>query len=344
LSDAAPPAGSSGRALVTGATGFLGAALAARLRTLGFEVTGLGRDHARGQALAAAGVRFVACDLGDAAALTAACAGHDYVFHSGALSSPWGRWDDFYRANVTGTRHVVAASRAAGVRRLIHVSTPSLYIDHRDRLAIREDEPLPSRPINHYAATKRLAEAVIDEAHAAGLPVITIRPQGIFGPGDRTLFPRILRVARRGRLPLIGDGRNVIDVTYVDNVVDALVACATSPPATLGHKYNISNGEPVGNYDMIERVLAAVGVHCRQVRVPFAVAWAAAGLLEAVHRLGRLEREPPLTRYSVLVLARSRTLDISAARGALGYHPRIGLDEGIQRFARWWKENDRVSG
>jgi nucleoside-diphosphate-sugar epimerase len=331
------------RALVTGATGFLGAALALRLHKLGYDVTGLGRDLYRGRALAAEGPRFVSCDLGDYPAVAAAAAGHDWVFHCAALSSPWGNYEEFHQANVVATQHVVAAAREAGAARLIHVSTPSIYIDHqRDRLDIREDEPLPATSINHYAATKLLAEAIVDEASARGLPVITLRPQGIFGPGDRNIFPRLIRVARRGRIPVIGSGHNVIDVTYVDNVVDALVACMESPPATLGKKYNITNGEPVGNYDFIERMLTAVGVRYRRLPVPFAVAFHAAHALELVYARPALRRyEPPLTRYSVTVLGRSRTLDIAAARAELGYHPRIGLDEGIARFARWWKEEAR---
>jgi nucleoside-diphosphate-sugar epimerase len=330
------------RALVTGATGFLGAALAVRLHQLGYAVTGLGRDLYRGRALAASGPRFVSCDLADYTAVANAAAGHDWVFHCAALSSPWGSYDQFHRANVIATQNVVAATREAGAARLIHVSTPSIYVDDRDRFDIREDEPLPKSSINHYAATKRLAEAIVDEASARGLPAITIRPQGIFGPGDRTIFPRLIRVARRGRIPVIGDGRNLVDVTYVDNVVDALVACMESPPATLGRKYNITNGEPVRNYEFIERMLAAVGVQYKKVRVPFFVAYHAAHALELAFARPALSRyEPPLTRYSVTVLGKSRTLDIAAARAELGYRPRVGLDEGIARFARWWKEEAR---
>jgi nucleoside-diphosphate-sugar epimerase len=333
-----------GRALVTGATGFLGAALTARLRGLGLAVTALGRDGARGAHLVGLGARFVSCELDDASAVWAAVAGHDYVFHCAALSSPWGRYREFHRSNVVATETIAAASRAAGVRRFIHVSTPSIYADQRDRLGVREDAPLPARAVNHYAATKRLAERVVDEAYQRGLPVITIRPQGIFGPGDRAIFPRLIRVASRGRLPVFGDGRNLVDVTYVDNVVDSLLACATAPATSLGKKYNISNGEPVRGYEFLERMLEAVGVRARRVRVPFSVAYGAAAGLELVHRLALAGREPPLTRYSVIVLGKSRTLDISAARAELMYHPRVGLDEGIARFARWWKEQDRVAG
>jgi nucleoside-diphosphate-sugar epimerase len=334
----------SGRALVTGATGFLGRALALRLKELGLEVTGLGRDRARGQSLVDAGVRFLPVDLGDADAVAAACAGHDQVVHCAALTSPWGRYPDFVTANVTATRHVIAASQKARVRRLVHVSSPSIYVDHRDRLAVREDEPLPARAINHYAATKRLAEDEIDRAHAAGLPVVTVRPQGIFGPGDRAIFPRLIRVAGRGRFPVIGDGENLIDVTYVDNVVDALVQALDAPERALGKKYNITNGEPVSNYALLDRVFTAVGVTYRRVHLPFALAYSAAGMLEAVHRWALRGSEPLLTRYSVCVLAKSRTLDITAARNDLGYHPRVGLDDGVQRFVRWYKEEAHAHG
>ena len=331
------------RVLVTGATGFLGGALCQRLHRLGFSVTATGRDAARGAALGG-GIRFVAADLADGDAAAALCAGQDYVVHCAALASPWGRYQDFHRANVVATRNIASASRRAGVRRMVHVSSPSIYMDHRDRVSVREDEPLPETPLSFYAATKRLAEDEIDRAHGDGLPVITIRPQGIFGPGDRVIFPRLIRVARRGWFPVIGHGRNLIDITYIDNVVDALLLCLSSPPASLGRKYNISNGDPISNYELLDRVFTAVGVRYRRVRVPFGFAYRAAGALEAVDRALPGEREPTLTRYAVCVLGKSRTLDLSAARTDLGYQPRVGIADGIDRFVTWWKEQDHVAG
>jgi nucleoside-diphosphate-sugar epimerase len=323
-----------GKTLVTGATGFLGRALSLRLRKLGCDVTGLGRDPVRGAELASHGIRFLPCDLTNPDAVETVCAGQDYVFHCAALASPWGSYSDFFQANVIATRNVARASRKAGAQRMVFVSSPSIYVEDRDRLNVREDDPLPAKPINSYAATKLLAEEEVDRECAAGLSAITIRPQGIFGPGDRTLFPRLIRVARKGRFPVFGDGRAIIDLTYVDNVVDAMLLCVDSP--VLGKKYNITNGEPVPQYEMLQRMLQGVGVAFKPKPVPLRLAYSIAGALELAHRYVMPHKEPVLTRYSVCVMARSRTLDISAARKDLGYEPRVTISEGIDRFVAWY--------
>lgn len=325
------------RALVTGATGFLGRKLAERLLAEGWEVTALGRNAVVGAELEAAGMRFVRADLQDAAAVDAACRGVDHVFHSGALSSPWGPYESFFQANVVGTRHVVAGCRAHGVKRLIHVSTPSLYFDFNDRLNIREDDPLPARFVNAYAETKRLAELEVDRAFAGGLPAITIRPRALFGPGDTTIMPRLIRAAEKGFLPLFGDGGTMIDVTYVENVVDALLLCQRAPESALGKKYNITNGEPQRLVEFLPRAFDALGLRYVPLRVPFDVAMGLATTMEiAARTLGR-GQEPLLTRYAVGLLGKSQTLDITAARQALGYSPRVSVEEGIQAYASWWK-------
>jgi nucleoside-diphosphate-sugar epimerase len=325
------------RALVTGATGFLGGALARRLHGMGWQVTALGRNHEAGAQLTAEGIRFVPVDLTDAAAICDACQGQEIVFHSGALSSPWGRAADFYAANVTGTEHAIRGCMAHGIRRLVHVSTPSIYFSFESRLNVREDDPLPPKPINEYARTKLLAEQAVDRAFHDGLPVITIRPRAIFGPGDTSILPRLIDRLQKGRLRIIGDGQNIADLSYVENVVDALILCANSPASTLGLKYNITNGEPVLLWAKVEKLCAALGLTFPQKQVPYVAADRLARVMEAVSRLLPGQPEPPLTRYAVGVLAKSTTLDISAACRDLGYVPRITLNEGFDRFVHWWK-------
>jgi nucleoside-diphosphate-sugar epimerase len=326
------------RALVTGATGFLGGALARRLHGMGWDVTALGRNREAGARLEAKGIRFVRADLSDAAAMVDACHGQEIVFHSGALSSPWGRASEFYAANVIGTENVIKGCTAHNVGRLVHVSTPSIYFAYESRLNVREDDPLPAQPINEYARTKLLAEQAVDQAHRDGLAVITIRPRAIFGPGDTTILPRLIDRLESGRLRVIGDGQNIADLTYVENVVDALIHCAESPAATLGRKYNITNGEPVKLWAMVEKLCEALDLEIPTKHISYPVADSVAGAMEAVYRLLPGQPEPPLTRYAVGVLAMSTTLDISAARRDLGYVPRISNEEGFDYFVEWWKE------
>ncbi len=324
------------KALVTGATGFLGQALARRLLSQRADVSALGRNPAILAQLEREGMRAIRADLADGEAIRAACQGQAFVFHVGALAAPWGRAEDFYRANVLGTQNVIAGCATHSVQRLVHVSTPSIYFGLDSLENVAEDAPLPARPVNEYARTKRLAEGEVDKAFGRGLPVITIRPRAIFGPGDTTILPRLIDRLKTGRLPVIGDGRNVTDLTYVENVVDALLLCATSPDATLGQKYNITNGEPTALWPLIEKLCAALGYPYPSRRVPYRVADGAAALMELVYRLLPSQPEPPLTRYSVALLAKNTTLDISAARRELGYQPRISVEEGFQRFVEWW--------
>lgn len=325
------------KALVTGATGFLGRALALRLHARGAQVTVLGRNPASLAELERKGLRPVRADLADGAAVREACQGQELVFHAGALSSAWGPADEFFRANVLGTRHVIAGCEAARVRRLVHVSTPSIYFGFESRLNVREDAPLPARSVNEYARTKLLAETEVDRAFERGLPVVSIRPRAIFGEGDNAILPRLISRLQTGRLRVIGDGQNITDLTYVENVVDALLLCAEAPETVLGRKYNITNGQPLPLWGLIRQVCDALGYEFPRRSLSFRAAMRLAGALETVCRVLPGQPEPLLTRYMVGVLAKSTTLDISAARRDLGYEPRIPVEEGFQRFVRWWR-------
>ena len=324
--------------LVTGATGFLGGALARRLKSRGDEVTTLGRNPALLAKLDAAGMRAMCLDLADAAAVRAACQGQAVVFHAAALSSAWGPAREFYRSNVLATQNVIAGCEAASVRRLVYVSTPSIYFRYETRLNVREDAPLPSQPANEYARTKLLAEAEIDRAFARGLPVISLRPRAIFGEGDNAILPRLIERLRQGRLRIIGDGKNISDLTYVENVVDALLLAVESPSSTLGKKYNLTNGEPLPLWPLIEKLCAALGFEYPHRRIPYPLALGLAGMLETACHLLPDQPEPLLTRYMVGVLAKSTTLDIGAARRELGYQPRISVAEGFERYVSWWQK------
>jgi len=327
------------KALVTGATGFLGGALARRLLADEHSVVGTGRDAIRGAALTADGVAFEPADLNDSKRLAALAEGCDAVFHCAALSSVWGDTSAFEQANVEGTRNVVRACQAGGVGRLVHVSTPSVYHSGEDRFDVSEDSPLPP-PVNEYARTKLLAEEIVIEAHRAGLPSVIIRPRGLFGPGDTTVFPRVLRLLQAGRLKVIGDGSNVVDLTYVDNVVDALLDAATAPASAMGRIYNITNGEPVKLWELLAGLAERLDLPPPRGRVSLGGARAFATLLEWTWRLFPLRGEPPITRYSVELLALSMTLDLSAARSGIGYSPRVSINEGVDRFLDWWKTQE----
>ncbi|PEE40427.1 NAD-dependent epimerase/dehydratase family protein [Bacillus pseudomycoides] len=325
------------KTLVTGGTGFLGQKLAFRLASMGYEVTATGRNKAIGKLLERNGIEFVYCPLEDRHSVLQVCKDKDYIFHSGALSSPWGKYKDFYNANVLGTKHIIEGSQKSGIKRLIHVSTPSIYFYYDERQDVVENAKLPDTFVNHYAKTKYLAEQSIDQAFNHGLPVITIRPRALFGPGDNAILPRLIKVCEKGALPRIGTEDVLVDITYIDNVVDALLLCMHSPKHTLGQKYNITNGERVNLYEVIENVMKRLGKEVQYKKISYKAAFTIAAILEGISKTILFGKEPILTKYTVSVLSKSQTLSIDKAQKELGYAPNISIEEGITKFVEWWK-------
>jgi nucleoside-diphosphate-sugar epimerase len=329
------------RVLVTGGTGFLGRHIVWRLGELGGEVVFTGRDRAHASVVLAAfdntqgQARFVPVSHGTPAAaraLAEAAQGVDAIVHCAALSAPWGRREVFEQANVASTREVIDACETRQIRRLVHISTPSLYFDFRDHVNIRENEPLP-RPVNTYARTKGIAEQLVMRAEID--TVIALRPRAIFGPWDTTLLPRLLRVARQTRLPLMRGGSSLVDLTYVDNVVDAVMLALDASLARA--TFNISNGEPMTVLALFNALARAFDFEPRFRRLPYPLVATVATLLEAGATLAP-NWEPPLTRYSAGLLAFSQTLDLTQARDVLGYAPRVSLADGLRRTAAWFAE------
>lgn len=323
--------------LVTGATGGLGRNLVERLCNDGHQVVALGRNMDVGAALTRIGADFHAIDLLDAHALAQIMTGAEAVFHCAALSSPWGQYKDFYTANVIVTDTIISAMTRAGISTLVHVSTPSLYFDFHDRLDIRENDPLPQKFANHYAATKKLAEDCVTRAVARGnIKAAIIRPRAIIGPYDRNILPRLMRMAKHGWLPLINGGQALVDVTYVDNIVDAMLLAAKSPAGI----YNITNGEPILLRDLVTATFTALHTKVVYKNIPYAVARPIASGMEIICRCLPSIPEPPLTRYSAGAFTFSQTLNIDAAKNHLGYYARVPLASGIQKAAAWWRDHE----
>jgi 2-alkyl-3-oxoalkanoate reductase len=315
-------------ALVTGGTGFLGKRLAAMLLERGHHARIMGRNMAPVAPLIALGATPIVADLRDTDAVMAACAGVDVVFHAGALSAPWGKRADFFVTNVGGTEAILAGCQTHDVRRLIYVSSPSVVFDGRDQQLITEETPYPRRFASIYSLTKKLGEDRIRAAASQGLETVIVRPKAIFGPGDTSLLPRLIDAARRGRLPQIGDGRNLVDLTYVDNVAHALIL-ASETKAAVNNTYTITNDEHIPLWEAIHVVLQRLHLSTHLRRVPLSVVLAAASLME--WRAALTGREPLLTRYSAAILARTQTYDISAAKRDLGYTSLVSFAGGMER-------------
>jgi nucleoside-diphosphate-sugar epimerase len=323
------------RAVVTGGGGFVGGSLCRRLHAAGHEVTAVvRRPH---PALAAAGIRTVLADLAaaDAAAgLATAFAGVDCVFHTAAHVRMWGPREAFVRGNIGATQAVVGACRAAGVGRLVFTSSPSVVATDHDLRGVDESQPYPSRYRAFYPETKAAAERDVLAAHGSGLRTISLRPHLIFGPGDTNLVPTILERARAGRLVQVGAGRNVVDLTFIDDCVTAhLLAAAAldARPEAGGRAYFVTQGDPVPLWDWIARVLELHGVPPLRRRVSAATAGLLATAAEGIWWTLGLASDPPLTRFLVEEMATDHYFDISAARRELGFAPSCGVWEATER-------------
>lgn len=322
------------RVLVTGATGCLGHRLTLELLAAGHQVVAQVRDPGSAQTLVDAGARLLVADLRQPLRPDM-LAGVDQLHHCAALSSAWGRAEDFDAINVMATRKLLDAAVAAGVGRFVFASSPSIYADGTDRLDLREDAPLPERLPSAYARSKFKAERLVLAADdARGMRTISLRPRAIYGHGDRSLLPRLLAAMRRGRVPLIEGGRALIDLTHVGDAARAFVLAGSSGIG--GTAYNITSGEVFSFTQILDAVCAHSHRRPRRVNLTYARAMTIARTLEALHKVFAPSREPALTTQAVASLGRSLTLDITSARRDLGYYPRVRLAEGIRDYADVW--------
>ena len=324
------------RALVTGGGGFLGGAIARKLRDRGDEVRVFGRGSY--PELEVMGIDCARGDLADAAAVDAACEDRDVVFHVGAKVGLWGKAVDYESTNVTGTKNILGACLRHGIGKLVFTGSPSVVFDGREVEGWSEDAPYPPRFDSDYSRTKALAEQMVLAANHDKLSTVSLRPHLVWGPGDRHLLPRVVSRARGGRLFRIGSINKLIDTTYIDDAVEAhlLAAVQLSPLAEIsGNAYFLSSGDPRPVWEVVNQMLAAAGLPPVSKSMPTGLAKAAARACEAVWRGLGIESEPPLTTFLVKQLTTAHWFDITAVQRDLGWHPRVKIEDGMQRLAHW---------
>lgn len=324
------------RILVTGASGFIGSHVVGRLRALGHAVHATGRDTARLRIAAQAGASVAGADLASDA-LGPLVDGCEAVVHCAALSSPWDRPENFWRANVVATERLLAASRGAGVRRFVHLGSPSIYFRYADQFDVAETFSPPARWITEYARSKWESEQRVRAAADARFGTLVLRPRAVFGERDNAILPRLLAVAERGWFPLVHGGEALIDVTCVDNLSQAVAAALEADVRADGRAYNISNGAPVRVRELVTMLFDALARDVRLVPIPRRVALALATVAEAAANLRPGRPEPRLTRYGIGVIGYSQTLDITRARTEMGYVPAVSVAEGLSQFAASWR-------
>lgn len=320
------------RVLVTGGGGFLGRAIVRQLKEAGDLVTSFSRQSYK--ELDRLGVVQIQGDISDPQAMDRAVTGMDTVFHVAAKPGIWGKFDDYFRVNVTGTENVIQACGKNKVKHLVYTSSPSVVFDGSNMEGVNESVAYPDKFHAPYPETKAMAERLVRKAKS--VQTIILRPHLIWGPGDNHLFPGIIR--RAGRLRRIGNGTNRVDTTYVDNAARAHILARNAlrkNPALGGNVYFISQDEPVLLWEMVDSFLAVAGLKPVKKTIPPGMALFLGRSFEFVYGLLGLDKEPPITSFAARELATSHWFDISKAKKDLGYLPLISTEQGLDRLRLW---------
>jgi 2-alkyl-3-oxoalkanoate reductase len=327
-------------ALVTGGGGFLGRRVVEFLLQEGHQVRFIARGrYPEVEALGAQGLQV---DLRDADRLNEVVKGIDVVFHVAGKAGYWGKRDEYFSTNVDGTANLLAAARSGRVGKFIYTSTPSVIGYDADARGIA-DAPYAAVHQSFYPESKAVAEQRVLEANGPGFATVALRPHLIFGPGDNHLLPRVVQSARERRMVIVGDGTNVVDMTYVDNAalahLDAERALVDHRAACAGRAYFISNGEPVSLWGWMGTFLSRVKSPAVSRRMSLSSATRLGGLMEWAWRTFRIGGEPRLTRFLASALGRSHWYDMKPAARDLGYRVRVSMEEGADRTVAWFLRN-----
>jgi nucleoside-diphosphate-sugar epimerase len=323
--------------VVTGATGLLGSHLAEQLRQRGERVRAFVRPTSDTTFLRQLGVELAVGDLTEPDGLRRAVEGADVVYHCAARVGDWGPWRVFQREVIDATANLLDACRAAGVGRVLHVSSIIVYGHPRIRREqFTEDEPLGQNlwMWDYYCRAKVRAEELCRQ-YPGDLTIV--RPSWIYGPRDRTTLPRVLKALDAGRVAILGTGDNLLNIVYAGDVAEGAIRAANHPAAK-GQAYNLSSEGEITQRDFLDLLADVLGRSRIRRHAPYWLAFWGGFLSEVVGRIIRIRRPPHMTRYAVALVGRSTRFSIAKARAQLGWQPRVGIHEGLRRTLDWYKQ------
>ena len=331
--------------LVTGATGLLGSHIVEQLRQRGRPVRALARPNSNVSWLETQDVEIIAGNLSDRASLARACQGVRTVYHAAARVGDWGPWSDFVKITVEGTRNLAEAEAAAGCDRFVHISSISAY-GHPDGEGLLLDESAPlGRNLHrwsYYSRAKVQAEHDLWAMHEAGkIRLTVIRPSWLYGPRDRATIFRLAGLLREGKVKVLGDGRNRLNVVYAGNVAEAAILAADAPHA-VGQGYNCCNDGEIRQEEWLNLLAAELGAPPVTKHVPYRVAYAAAFVLECVGHAFKLKTPPMITRYAVWLMGRRCYFSAEKARRDLGWRSSVSYQEGVKLTIAWLRAEESV--
>ncbi len=323
--------------LVTGGGGFLGKHIIKMLLEQNHEVYNFSRSLY--PELEKQGVTCLQGNISNYKEVFKALEGKEVVFHVASKVGMWGKWQDFYNTNVLGTENIIKACQNLGIKKLIYTSTPSVVFGKEDLRNADESTPYPSKYLGHYAHSKSIAEKKVLKANNPGLLTIALRPHLIFGENDPNLIPRLVKAAKKGRLKQIGDGKNLVDVIYVENAAHAHILALeklTVGSQVCGNAYFLGQESPVNLWDFIGKILNIHGLKPLKKRVSFRKAFLIGTLIEKTLDLFNCYSiDPPMTRFVALQLSKSHYFSHKKAFMELGYQPIISTKSALERLNQW---------
>lgn len=325
-----------GRVLLTGASGFTGRALCRRLVAEGEEVVAFVRPTSDVDELRALGVSCRQVEIKNAREVHDAFEPFDEVFHvAAAYRTEHADRNEFQLVNVDATRNLLEAARSAKVARFVHCSTVGVQGAIEDPPA---DEEYRVKPGDHYQQTKLEGEQMARRYFSNGLPGTVVRPVGIYGPGD-TRFLKLFRSVASGCFVMIGSGKTLYHMTYIDDLVDGFILASRRAEA-LGEVFTIAGERYATITELVAQIAEVLGKRVRRWRLPFGPVYAASAVCEGI--CTTLGVAPPLYRRRVEFFHLDRAFSIDKAKQLLGYQPKVDLREGLERTARWYRDQGLI--
>ncbi len=308
--------------LITGASGFVGSSFMKKYSSeKDIEILGIGRRKSDLE-------NYIQADLTEPINIDFQ---PDAVIHCAAKASPWGKKEEFERQNVLATENIIGFCHKNNVKKLIYISSSSVYYNEEDQLGITEDTPIGPNFINEYARTKYLGELAVKKFNEDW---VILRPRAVFGPGDTVLFPRILEAAKKRTLPVITRERSpaVGDLIYIENLIDCMyLSCIRSD---IKGEFNLTNNEPVEIQSFLFGIFRRLNLPIPSFKISYQAALTAAGFLEGVYSFFHLPSEPPVTQFGIHVFGLSKTFNVSKMLKTFG-EPKVKNSEGIEKFIEW---------
>ena len=315
--------------LITGATGFVGRAIAEKLKSK-HHVAGLARSTSSAKKLEERGIVPVIGNLLDVQ--TAQFFGYDVVIHCAAFVEEWGTEKDFFETNVTGTERVILAAKAGGVKRFIFIGTEAAFFDGQDLLNIDESIQYPKHLPYHYSRSKAEAERKVLAATTSEFKTLSLRPRFVWGPGDQSVLPALIAMIKRNRFAWIDHGKYQISSTYIDNLVHAVEQAL--PYGEGGEAFFIADEGTVQLREFLTAALQTQGIKAPSKSIPKPLARGIARAVELIWNTLNIKSNPPLTRFSTDMMSAYCTVNTEKAKKILKYSPPVSREQGLERLAQ----------